>query len=420
MRQCASASALERPSLDYSLADGFNSDNEAPLRFSKVRRAAGDSPVGKLATRIGSRLPSLSRLPKGVPAPLSRQQSIRSAPTSRAPSRTGSFRMPSATKVRASHIETQSLHQNLGVPSPPHTPVLVEALEIPREQPDPLDVGVQTPRSEEPIDRKALASTPLLPTPMIERRGSDNDEIQSPLQSPTVADSPVFCFAGTSSASTPVLGSHSSPPLSTKPSIASFGGLQSSQVLSSPEKSSAAVSSLEDKWAARLGHANFVVYPTPYMPAYCDATSCKHLVEEWEEARKQYINQAARTSEHYGQTSQIYKLTEKKWTEIDALWRANHEAAVEQAKKLEKPRGESPHEVERDYQPLAEPAPLSKLPSLNDPDNTGKFPKLDEADIVGPMVQYAQITTQASKRTAVLKFFKDMRFPGNTLGLRRS
>lgn len=101
------------------------------------------------------------------------------------------------------------------------------------------------------------------------------------------------------------------------------------------------------------------------------------------------------------------------------MWRRRHEIAVEQAKKVEKPRGESPHEVrlpERDYQPLAEHAPLAKLPSLNDPNNVGKFPKLDEADIVGPMVQYAQITTQASRRTAFLKFFRGLRSPANTLG----
>lgn len=428
MRQCVSTSALERPSLDYSLADGLHSDSEGPLRLSKVRRAAGavgDSPVGKLANRIGSRLPSLSLRQRAPSIPPVRTPSLRSSPTSRAPSRTNSYRMstrnPSFTAPSfAAHLEgqDQDVQRIPGMSSPPSTPLRAEMEHEPREPVLSMDIPIQSPVAEEPIDRKALASTPLLPSPMLERRPSDHDKIQSPLQSPTVADSPIFSFTGMSPASAPVLPSYPTPPLSTKPSFASFGGMQSSQILPLPDNSLAALR-IENKWGGKLGHANFVVYPTPYMPEHCDSTSCKRLVEEWEEARKQFINHAARTSEHYGQTSHIYKLTEQKWAEIDALWRSNHESAVEQAKKAEKPRGESPHEVERDYQPLAEPMSLSKLPSLSDPENSGKFPKLEDGDIVGPMVQYAQINTQVSRRTAVLKFFKDLRFPGNTLGARQ-
>lgn len=415
IRQCYSASALERPSLDYSLADGFNSDHEAPLRLSKVRRGSGNASAGGLANRIGSRLPSLSRRVReqGPPASPIRQPSVRSAPTSRVPSRTSSFRLPSMNKPFIGH------HDNIdsSVASPPGTPVGTVLEDKPQnELPPPLDI--QMPLTEEPIDRKALASTPLLPTPLLERYGSECEEIQSPLQSPTVADSPVFPYC-MSPATTPVLTATASPGVSPKHSLVSFGGARSSQMISSPESSFVEPLDAEDKWTARLGHANFIVQPAPYTPDVCDSASCKRLVEDWEEARKQFINQAARTSEHYGPTSQVYKLTEQKWTEIDALWRKNHEIAVEQAKKIERIRGESLHEArlpERDYQPLAEHAPLAKLPSLNDPNNTGKFPKLDEADIVGPMVQYAQITTQASKRTVFLKFFKDLRSPANTLG----
>lgn len=415
IRQCASASALERPSLDYSLADGFNSDGEAPLRMSKVRPSSGNLGVGKIATRIGSRMPSLSRRlrEKGSPASPTHQPSVRSAPTSRVPSRAPSFRLPSLNKSFVNNLE----NTNFTPAASPDTFGGATVAEQPREQVRPIDIPVQNPLDKEPIDRKALASTPLLPTSMMERCGSEHDGIQSPLQSPTVADSPHF--APSSPNSLFVLSTETSPSLLSKPSIASFSAMQSSQVLSSPEVSQGDFSRMEDRWAAELGHANFVIYPGPYVPEMCDSAACKRLVEDWEDARKQFINQATRTSEHYGPTSHIYKMTEQKWAEIDRLWRKNHETAVERAKKLEKNRGESPHDSrlpEREYQPLAEPAPLVKLPSLNDPNNVGKFPKLDETDIVGPMVQYAQITTQASKRTAFLKFFKDMRFPANTLG----
>ena len=416
VRQCYSASALERPSLDYSLADGFNSDGEGPIRLSKVRRSTGSSPVGSLANRIGNRLPSLSRRvrEKSSPSPHGTQQSVHSAPTSRVPSRTSSFRLPSNSKPFVTHMETRNSVASMTPPATPSRPV-VEEKSMDRVQ--PIDIPVQRPITEEPIDRKALASTPLLPTPVGERRGSEHGSIQSPLQSPKVADSPVFSYA-VSPVSTPIMSSLAAPALSSKPSTASFSRPQSSQVfppLDPPRSESVQV---EDKWTATLGHANFIVHPAPYIPYRCDSSTCKRLVEDWEEARKQFINHAARASEHYGPTSHIYKLTEQKWTEVDALWRTYHEMAVDYARRADNAFRESAHHQtlpERDYQPLAEPAPPSKLPSLNDLNSTGKFPRFDESSVV-PMVQYAQIASQASKRTAFLKFFKDLRFPGNTLG----
>ena len=409
MRQCVSSSDLERSSLDYSLADGFNSDGEASLRSSKIRRTSGNFPAVNLANRLGYRLPSLSRAMRDKTPATSpgRQQNARSAPASRVPSRTPSYRISSMPKPFVNQMDGRETTASDAV----------AAIEPQRhERRLSANVPVQTPLFEEPIDRKALASTPLLPAHLDERRGSEHGTIQSPLQSPTIADSPVFpCTV--LPISTPALSTVASPSLSPKGSSASFSRPTSSQFLSQ-EQPQSETARIEDKWASTLGHANFVVYPAPYFPEKCDAASCKRLVEDWEEARKQFINQAARTSEHYGPTSQIYKLTEQKWAEIDGLWRKTHETAVEQAKKAVKPLTDSAHDLglpARDYQPLAEPAPITKLPSLNDPNSTGKFPKLDGGP-VGPMVQYAQLTTQASKRTAFLKFFRDLRSPGNTLG----
>jgi hypothetical protein len=44
-----------------------------------------------------------------------------------------------------------------------------------------------------------------------------------------------------------------------------------------------------------------------------------------------YMRQATPISEHYGPTSRTFKLAERKWAEIDAMWRANHELANVQA-----------------------------------------------------------------------------------------
>lgn len=155
-----------------------------------------------------------------------------------------------------------------------------------------------------------------------------------------------------------------------------------------------------DPWAIKLGHANFHIKPEPYLPEVCDAQSCKQLLDDWETARVEYMRQAVHISEHYGVTSQTYKLTEQKWAEIDAVWRANHEIANAEA------------QVSADntfYQPLAETQAVSKMPSLEDPKQPSKFPKVEEADIVGPMVQYAKIQHRRtpSKKPSFLKIFTD-------------
>lgn len=159
-----------------------------------------------------------------------------------------------------------------------------------------------------------------------------------------------------------------------------------------------------DPWAIKLGHANFHILPEPYFPESCDLPSCKRLLEDWESARIEYMRQAARTSEHYGPTSQTMKLTEQKWAGIDAEWKRNHEVAVSRAAAS----GEGPV-----YQPLAEIAALSKVPSLNDPQNAGKSPKLDESEIYAPMVQYAKIQRRPSKKANFLRLFTD---PASLLG----
>jgi hypothetical protein len=164
-----------------------------------------------------------------------------------------------------------------------------------------------------------------------------------------------------------------------------------------------------DPWATKLGHANFQIEPVPYLPEVCDAQTCKQLTDDWEHARKQYMQLAGRVRSDYGPTSQTFKLTEQKWAEIDATWRANHEMANAAAQAT----GDSPT-----YQPLAEIIPIAKLPSLTDPQQPGKYPTIEEKDIVGPMVTYAKVQHNQFplKRTStILKLFTD---PGSLLGRR--
>jgi len=101
-------------------------------------------------------------------------------------------------------------------------------------------------------------------------------------------------------------------------------------------------------------------------------------------------------------------LTEQKWTEIDAEWKKSNDIAISRAAEIgQEPAPSSP----------LEPAPLIKMPSLNDPKSEGKFPKLGDEDIVGPMVQIAsQIQQKPSRKRAFFKLFSDIKFPGSFLG----
>ena len=383
--------AVGRPSLDYDLTDRFYSETDLSLRVSRKRRGSGDSasPVAHLASRVANRFPSFSRrLTERRQSIVINTQGIRSAPISRAPS----FRLPSLTKSLVSHLESHDLV------SPPQTPaesVCEDLLSLPTS---PLDLSHG--RVEDPIDRKALASTPLLPPLITKRRDSDPESIKSPLQSPTVADP----FTTTpSSEDTPTLYPMPTPPLSSRPSATSFSLDRSVQTHSATDIPSMAPEITKDKWTAKLGHANFGIFPEPYLPTICSSRACMRLTDDWECARRQYLNHAAHISEHYGPTSQTFKFTEMKWAEIDAKWKRNHESAIA----LATANGECPVD-----QPLAESAPLVKMPSIHGPEAMGKFPSVENAEIVGPMVQYAKIRPRQSKRSTIMRFFSDIGISG--------
>jgi len=163
-----------------------------------------------------------------------------------------------------------------------------------------------------------------------------------------------------------------------------------------------------DKWAIKLGHANFTIEPEPYMPQVCDVDACRRLFADWEQARINFSKHLVRTSDHFGATSKTYALTEEKWAEIDAQWKRNNDFAVAKAA-----------ESSQDSIPITptEPAPLVKLPSLNDPKSEGKFPKLGDEDIVGPMVQFAaRVQCKPSRRAAFSRLFAGIKFPSVLLG----
>ncbi|KAH9818189.1 Only proline and serine are matching in the corresponding protein [Teratosphaeria destructans] len=297
------------------------------------------------------------------------------------------------------------------VDSQPDDIVLTRSRALSRPQ-KPVDIKIPD-STDEPIDRQGLASTPLLP-PLVDDRRTHSCEAFSPLQSPSVAGP----SATTSIVGTPTLGPFNTgmptPPLSSQPSYASFKPAHT-HLYPTSEIPAMSISHAHDPWATKLGHANFHIEPEPYFPETSTLQASERLLDDWANARAQYSRQAHRISENYGPTSQIYKDTEAKWAEIDAQWRAYHDRVKAEA--------EANGEVEEIQRTLARDTRSTSrlpLPTLSDPDQPSKFPKIDDSDIVGPMVQYEVqrkgTASSAKIRPTLLKLFTD---PASLLGIMR-
>nr|OQO18617.1 hypothetical protein B0A51_15022 [Rachicladosporium sp. CCFEE 5018] len=371
------------------------------------RRRSGELSHESLVTRISRGWPSVSsRWRDHKPTTSLSNPHIHSAP----PSRSSSVRLGSLRQSLSAQLDSRN---NM---TPPYTPIEPSLPEMDfsrraRGAPSPLEISM--PVSEDPIDGRDLASTPLLPPTMENLMKDTHHEVQSPLQSPTVAESADSFRRHHTPILTPTFTSMPTPPLSSTPSIASFGQYSSGHIPRTCDIPPMNISDNGDVWASKLGHANFHITPAPYFPEHCSPCNCKRLLDDWEAARKDWMQQQAHLSEHYGPTSQIFRLATEKWTQIDAIWRANHELATAQAGVA--------NTDSTVHQPLAETAPLTRLPSLNDPQQPAKFPKIEDADIVGPMVQYAKIQRRPSKRQGFLRLFTDPAslLGGKAFGIRR-
>ena len=235
---------------------------------------------------------------------------------------------------------------------------------------------------------RPLPGTPLLPPTVDDEENDNSQEVQSPLQSPSVAEpSESELISPISPIATPQIGGLPSPPLSTKPSVASFLRLHyGSPIVPSSEIPPMLISNrMPDKWADLLGHANFTIQPEPYLSTENDIGACKTLRADWDMARYNYTKHLMRVGENFGPTSNIYQLTQDKWTEIDATWKKNVELSIAQLHDGTPEAPISPVTNEPIGHELAKTPPFIKIPSLNGPRSEGKFPKLGDEGIVGPM-----------------------------------
>jgi len=286
---------------------------------------------------------------------------------------------------------------------------------------------------EKIVDREAKPTTPLLP-PILTQIPAHIREVpyQSPLQSPSVAE-PEMASTFNTPLPTPRIAGLPSPPLSSKPSVASFHHQRGMPTISpSSEIPPMLITDPNDHWADQLGHANYTIEPQPYTPEEPTMATCKDLRANWEMARYNYQKHIARTGEHYGTSSKAFRLTVEKWTEIDATWKRNLELTYSCIPDLHAETApSSPYDTEMaaaeatpQPPPIAPmPAPLMKMPSLNGPKSEGKFPTLGDDGIVGPMEQLPSIAQPPQRRKRKMSFFKWVQgvWPsGNVLSRRTS
>ncbi|KAK2781891.1 hypothetical protein FQN52_001291 [Onygenales sp. PD_12] len=343
------------------------SDDIVEKAGSPKKRKSDNAPSFRGISRISTRFTSMSSKWKQKPGPdtASVLEKYDESLRSRANSATSTLVSPT--------VSSMSIRQGHSSPSPART-VFEDRLNeagVP-----PIDIDKANRDSITEIEPKA--TTPLLPPLMMNLpSGDDISLVHSPLQSPSVADVTDSSLPPTShnSLDTTRPTCLPSPPLSTQPSLSSISHQLHMARAQVPDLSPVAMPDSNDEWSDKLGHANFTIRPEPYVPDTRTIQTFEEHRSSWELARFNYAKHLVRIGEHYGVTSNIYRLTEEKWETVDAQWRENHDQLVAG---LEDAHGNPLYLC----QPNIHPSEAIKIPKLDD---KGKFPDLGDEDIVGPM-----------------------------------
>lgn len=324
------------------------------------------------SNRLSGRLGSLSRRwrNRSVAGP---QLSLVTHITSPA-SRSGSL---NGFQILSPALSAISKHESMIACSPSQATTSQTSLEA---ESQPLDMDCRPSDQEEP----SQATTPLLP-PVLSELFAKEPPVQSPLQSPSIAPTSAVMSSRTSM-ETPPLSYLPSPPLSTKPSMVSLQNRSRTSTITGEIPPLQLLDDCYDPWAVKLGHANFSIYPEPYVPEGLTLDSYAEFRNNWDHARTNYAKHIARTAEHYGPTSKVYKLTEEKWTTIDNQWKRQHTITRKAMAPLLARLSDGDSEMQDSTASsavLEKPVTRVVLPVIDD--KSGKFPELGDMEIIGPM-----------------------------------
>ncbi|KAF7715497.1 Uncharacterized protein PECH_007023 [Penicillium ucsense] len=381
-------------SAGYTMSDsGLEIWDSPPKRRS-------DSLSTKSITRVGSHVSTVSARWKPKRASGSPEQD---APVEESRTRADSA---ASMALASSFIATPMSRINSHIPPSPAQTIFEER--VSNSGARPIDITRANSISQQENEEDDLqATTPLLPPLLGDNHSSTTtSRVQSPLQSPSVAD--------VSESTSPNMGAEPrfmgvsgipSPPLSSKPSMASISRARAGTIRTvSGEAAPFVLTDPNDVWAAKLGHANFTIQPEPYVPEVFDLEHFQQLRTDWDLARCNFAKHLVRTGEHYGVTSNIYKLTGLKWESIDREWRVQHEATLNALGSVDGVALALTHTERR-------PCERVCVPRLHD---NAKFPDMGDEDIVGPMTvsPVAEIAgpcrPKSYKKRNLFRFFQDL------------
>lgn len=357
---------------DWTLAN--TSDwSTPPLEQRQFKRPRSMDQVPRPGShRLSGRLGSLSRRWRNRSAAgpqLSLVTHINS-PASRSGSLNGS-------QILSPALSAISKHESVIASSPSQAATSQTSFE---PETKPVDIDYKPSDQEEP----SQATTPLLP-PVFSELCTKEPPIQSPLQSPSIAPTAAMMSSRTSM-ETPPLSYLPSPPLSTKPSMVSLCNRSRTSTITGEIPPLQLLDDIHDPWAVKLGHANFSIHPEPYVPEETTLDSYAEFRNNWDQARTNYAKQIARTAEHYGPTSKVYRLTEEKWTTIDSQWKRQHNIMRKAMAPLLARLSDGDSEMQESTASsavLEKPPTKVVLPVIDD--KSGKFPELGDMEIIGPM-----------------------------------
>ncbi|KAL4776255.1 hypothetical protein BDW60DRAFT_81064 [Aspergillus nidulans var. acristatus] len=364
--------------------DGYSFTDTGMDMVHSPKKRRSDNVSANGLSRIGSRISTISNRWKSKRGSDGADgESFSPQVRSRTNSSASVFAASPTTAAPMSWVESAQIP-----PSPART-IFEERLSESGTQ--PIDISQANQQDQD--ECAPQATTPLLPPLMGDDLENSVSVIQSPLQSPSVAD--VSNASPDPNALRDRLANLPSPPLSTKPSIASFSRPRASTVRTvSGDVPPLTLSDPNDEWAIQLGHANFTIQPEPYVPEVYDIESFRRLRSQWDLAQCNFTKHLVRTGEHYGVTSKIYKLTQEKWESINSEWKRHYEAMLAHLEALNGP-------ILSTIESHRDPCEQVKIPTLHD----DKFPELGDGEIVGPM-KIAPATGRCRDRSLKRNFFR--------------
>jgi hypothetical protein len=382
------SSEISEPAVrDYDLEQGLFGDAIGiPIPRVEERQSTVDSPLSTSFSSKFSHFPALKKWKQKKDAAAAYITTQLNSPETRPVSKMRSQSFTSGIN----NMQSLANFPSMSVFSSPEKPAIPAEIGPPVS---PLDLNrFMFDSTPEPIERTRFTSTPLLPPSMSEFGAEDDmdSKIHTPFLSSAVGSSRALSVASSNSETScpfPAFDHYSSAgSIFERPMHSSSSRRDTQQsasdFLPSPADASTMPVKKQDEWSSKLGHFNFTIDPEPYLPEDHTAAAYEKLLADWEAARAEYCKHQARTLEHYGPNSKAFKLTEEKWSFIDGQWRKNEQdvrsKALASGEKLPEPNKHGSEEC-------AESDKAMVLPSVSIPHLDGKFPKLGDSDIIGPM-----------------------------------